>query len=372
MKGQWQGLFNGYSTGQITLDIDEYKNNYSGRACIFEASNTPLIYVISFSTVDKNNIQRFSLPIQFQQIADTNELSRDEIQKRFPHAQFPDRADITITKTTKGLAVSATTFLGLQKIGNLQAKLDSGSSERKSKLKPDKKVISWEKFKIMVGRLQPDKYIFRGQPVLNRLRTSFHRTNRRDLYRFMRVDIPVLHGIVTSKTKHYFELRDDLQNAAFWNLLQHHGYPTPLLDWTHSPYVAAYFAFRERLIEPLENRKIRIFMFDRAQWEKDYNQIYSVVNVKPHFSILNPIALENPRALPQQAVCSITTVDDVEQYLIGRGADLNRTYLTVFELPYSERRTVLAELRLMGVTAGSLFPGIDGACEEMRLKNFGT
>lgn len=371
MLGQWQGNFSGYSTGELTIQIDEYGTHYAGRACVFETGNNFGIYVCEFQTSDKSGHHKLTVPVRVQRFFDAVDIPRTELASAFPSVTLPTHADIDLKVTGKGLRVSATTYQETGPLGVISSLLTRGSAEKKSKLNADKKVRSWEKFKQMVGGMERERYIFRGQSVVNRLRTSFHRTNRRNLHRFQAIDIPQLHGMVTSKTNHYFELRDNIQNAAFWNLLQHHGYPTPLLDWTDSPYVAAYFAFREKPqgnIDP--KRKIRIFMFDRTAWLADFSQIYSVVNVRPHFSLLNPVALENPRALPQQAVCSITTVDDVEDYLNRCGRTTNKTYLRVFELPFAEREAVLSELRLMGVAAGSLFPGIDGACEEMKLRNF--
>lgn len=371
MRGQWQGEFKGYSTGDLTIQIDEYETHFAGRACVFETGNNYGIYVCEFRTSDKTDNHQITVPIRIQRYLEATDIPRSELSTAFPSIEFPTHAEIDFKLLSKGLRVSATTYADSKALGKLSSLLTRGAAEKKSKISADKKVRSWEKFKQMVGGMERDRFIFRGQSVVNRLRTSFHRTNRKDLHRFQSTDIPQLHGMVTSQTNHYFDLRDNIQNGAFWNLLQHHGYPTPLLDWTHSPYVAAYFAFRERPqgdVSP--SRKIRIFMFDRLAWVSDFPQIYSVVNVRPHFSLLNPIALENPRALPQQAVCSITTVDDVEEYLDQCGKLAGKTYLRVFELPYSERDPVLSELRLMGVAAGSLFPGIDGACEEMKLRNF--
>lgn len=111
-------------------------------------------------------------------------------------------------------------------------------------------------------------------------------------------------------------------------------------------------------------------MFDSAQWNADCPQFSEVLNRAPHFSLLHPLALENPRALPQQALSTLSTVDDIESYLTEVGAIKGREYLRVIDLPYSERAAVLGDLRMMGVTAASLFPGIDGTCEALRMDLF--
>ena len=188
---------------------------------------------------------------------------------------------------------------------------------------------------------------------------------------FIDTDILLLHRTLTARTKHLFNLADPAQNGAFWNLIQHHGYPTPLLDWTHSPFVAAYFAFRSpRGGTTTKADNVRIIMFDRKQWMMDWRQLQRVHFVRPHFSILEALAIENERAMPQQALSSITNVDDIETYIHGKEAELGNTYLKVFDLPYDDRDDVLKELRLMGITAGSMFPGFDGACEELRSRLF--
>ena len=47
-----------------------------------------------------------------------------------------------------------------------------------------------------------------------------------------------------------------------------------------------------------------------------------------------------------------------------------RVYLRVIDLPASERQQAMHDLSVMGITAGSMFPGLDGACEEMKERRF--
>lgn len=214
--------------------------------------------------------------------------------------------------------------------------------------------------------------MFRGQEnSLWRLRTHFHRTGRTNLMRFMNQDIPALHKNLSHLTAHVFNLGNPIENGAFFALAQHHGYPTPLLDWTHSPFIAAYFAFNDLTKDQqIDAQNTRIFVFDRKQWSEDFNQLQKLTPARPHFSILDALALNNPRMVPQQSLASVTNVDDIESYIRNREQEKQKTYLQVIDLPATSRKEVMQELSLMGITAGSLFPGLDGVCRQLKERFF--
>src|SRR5208283_4046196 len=92
--------------------------------------------------------------------------------------------------------------------------------------------------------------------------------------------------------------------------------------------------------------------------------------VPPSLVIMEAVPLDNPRVIPQQSISTVSTVDDIEKHIQQAEVKTGKTLLEVIDLPASSRKEVFSELALMGITAGSLFPGMDGACEALREQNF--
>jgi hypothetical protein len=191
--------------------------------------------------------------------------------------------------------------------------------------------------------------------------------------RFQQEDFLELYKQLSARTRHVFNLLLPDEYGAFMNLIQHHGYPTPILDWTYSPYVAAFFAYRgtsnKDAAEADPTDKVRIHVLDQARWKSQQRMFLILGPSDLHLSIHEFSASENERMIPQQAASTVTNVDDIEAFIKAKEGDGGQ-YLSAIDLPINERKKVVRELGYMGITAGSLFPGLDGACEELKERNF--
>ncbi len=369
MNGQWIGTFSGTTVGSIVVNIDERRDYYEGTAVLIEGDTTLPDSFVSFQTANKDSKFQFrtgmilaldhqtGAPLTLEQL--NNRLGKDQAFSRY--------ADVSGSFDRESLTLSWITDTGIEG----KCVLPRSKADQPSDLVPIEN--NWTQFKEYVSSLKGCRYLYRGQNARWRLRTSFHRTGRANLNRFLNEDMPTLHRHLSATTKHVFNLSVPDENGAFLNLIQHHGYPTPLLDWTYSPYVAAFFAYRgisnKKAAAADDKDKVRIYVFDQEKWRKDIGQIMFLVPPQLHVSIGEFIAIENTRMIPQQAASTVTNVDDIESYIrVREGTD--KKYLWAIDLPVVDRQHVVRDLSYMGITAGSLFPGLDGACEELAMRNF--
>lgn len=368
MNGQWRGAFNGTSSGRIIVNVDELPTCYQGWAYLFYDNHHFPNMAVKFSTEDKGTRVHFITRDLYTLNPDTDAIEPwDKLKSRYPLV-----TSMSTTAEAQGLwdddALRLSWVTDIKETG--LCKLPRAQTQAESSLQALN--LSWSKYKAHVSQFCAKRHLFRGQNRQWRLRTSFHRTGRADLQRFLDEDVPALHRHLSGKTKHFFNpyLMDPDQNGAFYNLIQHHGYPTPLLDWTYSPYVAAFFAYRgtSREDELETERKVRVLSFDQKQWRTDLQQVLNVVSPHVHLSVAEFMSIENARMVPQQAASTVTNIDDLESYISEVEAQNQRQYLWAIDLPIEERREVLRELAYMGITAGSLFPGLDGACEELKAR----
>lgn len=153
-----------------------------------------------------------------------------------------------------------------------------------------------------------------------------------------------------------FELPPETRNndSLLLALGQHYGLPTRLLDWTESPYVAAFFAYNRSALWGAHDQRIVIWVLDSENpiWSAQYG--VEIVDV-PSFG--------NRRIRNQSGkfTLSKTPFAALEDY-VSAHADTDDALMKFF-LPASEWSRALADLDAMGIHHATMYPETEGAAQ---------
>ena len=242
---------------------------------------------------------------------------------------------------------------------------------------------SWEQFETQILQLQNVRtkaieaqkgsvshFLFRGQGDHTwHLETTLDRTGKSpwSFSKYFRL-ISIARPQIETFTKLRWEIEDwpELQKwaSSYDNLkltqfpgydylvfLRHHGFPSPLLDWTRSPYVAAFFAFAQPRSE-----RVAVYVY-----QEDTGHGKVGLSNSPQIVSFGPYVRSHSRHFLQQSEYTIAArfLDSAWWYAphedVFAASSSTQDRLWKITMPATERMKVLKILDAHNLNAFSLF-----------------
>lgn len=144
------------------------------------------------------------------------------------------------------------------------------------------------------------------------------------------------------------------------SLAQHNGLPTRLLDWSESPYIAAFFAFSGHIRHGKSTEQnVAVWVLDSTRdiWNSEFG--CEIVNV-PGFG--------NERIRNQHGRFTHLKApsDSLEEYVTQFTDDT--TALRKYLIPVREAGVAMADLDSMGLNHSRIYPGLSGNAKAAEVR----
>lgn len=324
-------------------------------------ANLPSFAILADASDDGSNAVELKARLLFRPLENgglhTPRLNDDEVKRL-------TALNVHLQRTERGLQGSWSALEGQS--GVIQFANVPKGTELKAESCAD-----WAEFKHWAtrARLDNDAALFRGHGS-NRfqLQTTLHRAGRHRLERYCAQTLVQFHAQAEAVLGMRLNMNDGDDYSVVLGLAQHHGLPTPLLDWTESPYIAAFFAFSDALeaADRQDVSQVRIFALTREFVESSSPSNVVLAYTSPYVASLAISPRHNPRLQAQQGRFLVTNIANLEHWFNGRQGQTGKPFLDAIDIPIQCAREALEDLAFMGVTAATMFPGLDGVCRKMR------
>jgi FRG domain len=236
-------------------------------------------------------------------------------------------------------------------------------------------VLQFEQFKDQIGALlrHSGTLVFRGQADGRwPLRTSLHRYCEKNSRTYSVENFLILLRGFTDGASDF--LSEDLRKMPLLDqiaLAQHHGIPTPFLDWTRSPYIATFFALWNSTAILNKSPTFKVYALNLTEVQR----LISAHNALEEITESNLFRLDCPlRIITTKLFESKRLMRQMGLFtLCGHSSDL-KTYLSSqdgfsclheFEIDGRDAGKVLRELGMMGISASTLLDTLDGVAIDV-------
>jgi hypothetical protein len=251
----------------------------------------------------------------------------------------------------------------------------------------DIQLNTWFDYKKFVDQLS-DNWVFRGQADSQwGLQNAIERTD------FIRLHKDIEGNFLAEfqrGARNYLSRDEIPEHLIEWlALMQHHGAPTRLLDFTKSPFIGAYFAYeiaqsnsgrfisiwainihflKMKAIEKLSGHYAEYLKGSRSIINEElFEKIFFDNSCSLVFPV-EPFRMNRRYSLQQSHFVSTgNAAEPFMHQLEFLGDEMSQAVIKI-EMPAGIKNEVLRDLQKLNLHRASLFPDLDGYAESLRLR----